>query len=154
MGGHVEDVSDLWLKFNDYANRLADALGRTSNIVGEYAEHLAHLHYGGELLPASSCSADIECAKGLRYQVKARKVKGVPTTQLSVIRSWDFDHLVVIIFDAAGRVTTGLEVPVEVAKEYGVVNDHQHGWVITTTRQFLGDPRATDITHALLALQS
>jgi hypothetical protein len=149
----VEDINDLWLKFNEYANRLADALGRTSNIVGEYAEYLAHQHYGGTLLAASTCSADIEAEDGLRYQVKARKVKGVPTTQLSVIRSWDFDYLVVILFDADGHVTSALEVPTEAAREYGVANEHQHGWVITTTQRFLQDARATDITAALAAHQ-
>jgi len=149
----VEDISDLWLKFNEYSNRLADALGRTSNIVGEYAEFLACQHYGGTLLCASTCSADIECHDGTRYQVKARKVKGVPTTSLGVIRSWDFDYLVVILFDADGTISRALEVPVEIAKEHAVVNDHQHGWVITTTQRFMSDPRSTDITLGLAALQ-
>jgi len=149
----LEDISDLWLKFNEYANKLADALGRTSNIVGEYAEYLACRHYGGRLLPASNCSADIACDHGVLYQVKARKVKGVPTTQLSVIRSWDFDHLVVILFDADGTIRRALEVPVEVAKEYGVANRHQNSWVITTNQRFMFDSRSKDITAALSALQ-
>jgi hypothetical protein len=149
----MEDVSDLWLKFNEYANKLADALGRTSNIVGEYAEYLAHKHYGGRLLPASNCSADIQDDSGLLYQVKARKIKGVPTTQLSVIRSWDFDYLIVVLFDAEGAISRALEVPVEVAREHGVANSHQNGWVITTSQRFLQDPGAVDITIQLSALQ-
>jgi hypothetical protein len=44
----MEDVKDLWIKFNEYSNKLTIALGRTSNIVGEYAEYLAHKHYGGK----------------------------------------------------------------------------------------------------------
>jgi hypothetical protein len=36
----MANVKDLWLKFNEYSNKLATALGRTSNIVGEYAEYL------------------------------------------------------------------------------------------------------------------
>ena len=74
----MEDVSDLWLKWNEYTNQLCAALGRTNNIGGEYAEYLAQQHYGGKLLAASSCSADIEAEDGTRYQVKARKVNGVP----------------------------------------------------------------------------
>ena len=42
----MEEINDLWLKYNDYANKLSFALGRTSNIVGEYAEYLAHRHWG------------------------------------------------------------------------------------------------------------
>lgn len=152
-GAGLEDISDLWLKWNDYANRLAAAPGRTSNIVGEYAEHLAHQHYGGRLLEVSGHSADIETADGVRCQVKSRKIKAVATTQLNVIRSWDFDYLVVILFDEAGVVTKALEVPVAVAQEYGAPNSHQNGWVITTTQKFLGDDRSRDITEELASLQ-
>lgn len=149
----MEDVSDLWLKWNEYTNQLCAALGRTNNIVGEYAEFLAHQHYGGKLLAASSCSADIEAEDGTLYQVKARKVNGVPTTQLSVIRSWEFDHLVMVLFNPDGTLRRALEVPVEVAKEHGVPNSHQNGWVITTSQRFLSDPRSSDITVSLAAHQ-
>ena len=145
----MEEVKDLWLKFNEYSNKLAEALGRTSNIVGEYAEYLAHQYYGGRLLEISGSSADIESDNGTRYQVKSRKIKGTPTTQLNVIRSWDFDFLVVILFDANGGVKKALEVPVDIAKEYGVPNSHQNGWVITTTQKFLNDRRSKDITVPL-----
>jgi len=147
----MEEVKDLWLKFNEYSNKLANALGRTSNIVGEYAEYLAHQFYGGRLLEISGSSADIESDNGTLYQVKSRKIKGTPTTQLNVIRSWDFDYLVVILFDANGGVKKALEVPVDIAKEYGVANSHQNGWVITTTQKFLNDSRSKDITVPLSA---
>jgi hypothetical protein len=88
----MESLQELWLKYNEYSNRLAEALGRTSNIVGEYAEYLAHRHYGGKLLRISGASADIEAPDGKKYQVKSRKVKGTSTTQLNVIRSWEFDY--------------------------------------------------------------
>ena len=150
----MEDVKDLWLKFNEYSNKLASALGRTSNIVGEYAEHLAHKHYGGRLLEISGSSADIETNDGTLYQVKSRKIKGTPSTQLNVIRSWDFDYLVVILFNANGAVTKALEVPVEIAKEYGAANKHQNGWVITTSQKFLNDRRSKNITVQLSALNT
>lgn len=150
----MEDVQDLWLKFNEYSNKLAAALGRTSNIVGEYAEYLAQKHYGGRLLEISGSSADIETQDGILYQIKSRKIKGTPSTQLNVIRSWDFNYLVVILFDANGAVNKALEVPVEVAREYGVSNSHQNGWVITTSQKFLNDRRSKDITVPLSALNS
>lgn len=129
-------------------------MGRTSNIVGEYAEHLAHKHYGGRLLEISGSSADIETNDGTLYQVKSRKIKGTPSTQLNVIRSWDFDYLVVILFNANGAVTKALEVPVEIAKEYGAANKHQNGWVITTSQKFLNDRRSKNITVQLSALNT
>jgi len=150
----MEDLKDLWLKFNEYSNKLATALGRTSNIVGEYAEYLAHKHYGGRLLEISGSSADIETADGNLYQVKSRKIKGTLSTQLNVIRSWNFHFLVVILFDETGAVKKALEVPVEVAKEYGASNSHQNGWIITTSQKFLNDRRSKDITVHLSALNT
>ena len=148
----MESVKDLWLKFNEYSNKLATALGRTSNIVGEYAEYLAHKYYGGSLLEISGSSADIKTDNGKLYQVKSRKIKGATSTQLNVIRSWDFDYLVVIIFNKNGSIKNAIEVPVEIAKEYGSANSHQNGWVITTSQKFLNDPRVTDISAELSAL--
>ena len=100
----MEDIKGLWLKFNEYSNKLTIALGRTSNIVGEYAEYLAHRHYGGRLLDISGASADIEATDGTLYQVKSRKIKDTTSTQLNVIRSWDFDFLVVILFEINGAL--------------------------------------------------
>lgn len=148
----MEDVKDLWLKFNEYSNKLTVALGRTSNIVGEYAEYLAHKHYGGRLLEISGTSADIEGSDGTLYQVKSRKIKGSLSTPLNVIRSWDFNYLVVILFEASGSIKKAIQVPVEVAKEYGVPNSYQNGWVITTSQKFLNDNRSTDITLSLSVL--
>ncbi|MFN6308018.1 MAG: DUF6998 domain-containing protein [Microcystis sp.] len=145
----MESLQELWLKYNEYSNRLAEALGRTSNIVGEYAEYLAHRHYGGKLLGISGASADIEAPDGKKYQVKSRKVKGTSTTQLNVIRSWEFDYLVVILFDERGYVKKALEVPVDVARELAAPNNHQNGWVITTTQAFLNDSRCKDITRSM-----
>jgi hypothetical protein len=150
----MESINELWLKFNEYSNKLADALGRTKNIVGEYAEYLAHQYYGGKLLDISGSSADIETEDGTRYQVKSRKTGGSLSTQLNVIRSWDFDYLVVIIFDSSGMLSKALEVPVGVAREYGTKNSHQNGWIITTTQEFLNDKRSKDISIALAKLNN
>ena len=141
----TEKITTLWFKYNEYTNQLAKALG-TKNILGEYAEYLAHKYYGGKKLPPSHPGADIE-ANGNKYQVKGRKPDNdKPTTQLSIIRSWNFDHLVVILFNKDGSVKQALEVPVGVAREYAAHNTHQNGRVITTTKNFLSDERSKDIT--------
>ena len=138
----MEDIKELWIKYNEYSNKLSEALGRTNNIVGEYAEHLAHQYYGGELLPASEKSADLRGSKGKLYQIKARKLKIGTTSQLGIIRSWNFDYLVVYLFEYDGSVNYALEYPVDVAKEFAKQNEHQNGYVISTTKEFLEDPRA------------
>ncbi|MBY0419735.1 MAG: hypothetical protein K2W88_16915 [Pararheinheimera sp.] len=148
----MQDIQELWLKYNYYSNQLASALGRTNNIVGEYAEFIVNRYYGGKLLNASKASADIVTPDGKKYQVKSRKIKKGTTTQLNVIRSWDFDFLVVILFDSQGVIKKALEIPVSVAKEFGVPNEHQNGWVITTTQMLICDSRNKDLTHSLAAI--
>jgi hypothetical protein len=150
----MDEVVDLWRKYNEYSKRLFLILGRTSNIVGEYAEYLAHKYTGGLLLNASNASADIRAPDGTLYQVKSRKINGTPTTQLSVIRSWEFDFLFVILFDQDGLVLKSIISPVSIAKEYGKKNNHQNGWVITTTNKFLCDSRNIDITERVKKLSA
>jgi hypothetical protein len=153
-GDLSQSVKSLWRKFNVTANELSIALGRTKNIVGEYAEHLANLYYQGTLLKVSGASADIEMPDGTRYQVKSRKISGSPTTQLNVIRSWDFDFLVVILFDEIGDVYRAIELPMLVAREYAKESARQGGGIITTSRVFLCDTRGKDITKALSKLNA
>ncbi len=148
----MNQIIEYWKKYNEYANMLSDALGRTKNVVGEFAEYLAHQYYGGELQSISGVSADIKTYDGKLYQVKSRKTNGSKTTQLNGIRSWNFDFLVVILFDESGNLIKALEIPQEIAKEYGKRNNHQNGWVVTTTKQFLCDPRNKDLTDSLRKL--
>lgn len=146
----MEKIEEIWRKYNEYSNKLTKALGRTSNIVGEFAEYLAHKHYGGELLTASEKSADIRSSNGLLYQVKSRRLTKGNTTALNVIRSWNFDFLVVILFDTNGEILHFLEVPVKTAQKHGKKNDHQNGWVINTTQDFLNDPEIKKIDFSKL----
>jgi len=115
----MQNIQKLWENYNNAANALQKLLGRTSNIVGEYAEHLTSQYYEGELLPASHKSADVKIIKNnieILYQVKARKLNSLTSSQLGIIRSWDFDYLIVIIFGSNGNILKALEVPIDVAR--------------------------------------
>lgn len=146
------EIKELWRNYNNAAKALQNELGRTSNIVGEYAEHLTAKYFDGELLAASHKSADVKVIHNnieVLYQVKARKLKNLTSSQLGIIRSWDFDFLVVIIFDINGVILKALEVPVHIAQQYAKENDHQNGWVITTTQSFLNNTSSRDITEQI-----
>ena len=142
-------IPKLWKKYNNSANDLKKSLGRTSNLVGEYAEYIANKYLNGKLLSASNASADIELPNGDLYQVKSRKINRGLTEQLSIIRSWDFDYLVVVLFDKDGLILKGLICSSSVANKYSKENKHQNGWVITTTSDFLNDKNHLDITNNL-----
>jgi hypothetical protein len=151
----MEELIELWKNYNLSANQLKEKLNRTFNLVGEYAEYLINEFVQGKLLTASNASADICCEKGKFYQVKARKIQNLSTsTQLSVIRSWDFDFLAVILFNENGNVIKALLCPKFVSKKYAVQNIHQNGWVITTTNKFLIDVDNIDITFEIQKLNN
>lgn len=150
----MKNIAELWKEYNVSAQLLKEKLGRTSNLVGEYAEYLVNEYLKGELLTASNASADIKLSNGDLYQVKSRKIGNNTTTQLSVIRSWNFDYLAVVLFDENGFIQRALISSMSVCKEYAKPNKHQNGWVISTTNNFLTDLNQTDITNQLRELNS
>ena len=145
----MNEIVDLWKIYNSSVELLKARLNRTSNIVGEYAEYLVKEYLNGELLTASFASADVKAPNGELHQVKSRKITNGLTTQLGIIRSWDFDFLTVIFFDTNGSVLKGLIFPKSIAEKYAKENEHQNGWVITTTNEFLNDENSIDITQKL-----
>src|SRR3954467_13732039 len=76
---------------------------RTGNApAGDYAELLVRVATGGELAAEPQRSWDVLTPEGERLQVKARVVTNPKTPgerQLSVFRSWDFDAVVIVLFD-------------------------------------------------------
>lgn len=150
----MKEIADLWKEYNISTELLKQRLGRTSNLLGEYAEYLVNEYLKGELLTASNASADIAAPNGELYQVKSRKITGNATTQLSIIRSWNFDYLAIVLFDKKGSVIKGLICPKVVSEQYGVYNEHQNGWVISTTSNFLNDQNHIDITNQLRELNN
>lgn len=143
------DITDLWLTYNNIHNEITRILGRTSNIVCEFSELLVAQHYGGQQLTASSSSADVALPNGMLIQVKARKPRQGDATSLGIIRSWNFDLLVAVIFNIDGTIRRAVELSAEDAERLSVYNEHQNGWVITTTNGFYDDPAVKDITAGL-----
>lgn len=148
----MKNIAELWKEYSTSAELLQQRLGRTSNLLGEYAEYLVNEYLNGELLTASNASADIKTESGDLYQVKSRKISNNLTTQLSIIRSWDFDYLTVVLFDKKGSVQKALICLKSVSEQYAVYNEYQNGWVISTTYNFLNDENHIDITTRLRIL--
>ena len=140
---------ELWKRYNDSSRQLKEKLGRTSNLVGEYAEFLIKEYTNGELEPVSKKSADVKDKNGKLHQVKSRQMKQISSTQLGIIRSWDFHYLTIILFDESGEILKALQCKKSVAKKYAKHNKHQNGDIITTTKEFLNDKKHTDITEQI-----
>lgn len=144
-------IIDLWKNFNLASSMLTKAIGGTSNEVGEFAEILTAKYYKGTKLPASSKSSDIELKDGRKVQVKARKIKSLDIipTKLSVFRNWNFDILVVILFDINGSIMKAIEIDSLTAQQLAKEDHHQNGMCLTTNNKLLNHKNAKDITQDL-----
>lgn len=144
---HGESISKLWIEFCSAKNRIASALGRSSNVVGELAERVVAEYHGVIPLTVSHPSADVELEDGTLIQVKARMLTDVRTTALSAFRSWNFDVLAVVLFEPDGRIVFGGEIPCADARRHARAVAHVNGWQISTTHKFLSDPAFVDLTE-------
>lgn len=144
----VEPIGRLWLDFCSAKNRIAAALGRSSNVVGELAERVVAEYHGTSPFEVSHPSADVELEDHTLIQVKARMLTDVRTTSLSAFRSWNFDVLAVILFEPDGTISFGGEIPRDAARRHAREITHVNGWMISTTHDFLSDPAFTDLTDA------
>lgn len=154
MPNNFESIVDLWREYNQISHSLITAMGGTANEVGEFAELLVAKHYVGDRLPASSKSADIRLPDGTTIQVKSRKLTKLKSTSLNVIRSWDFDLLVIVLFSTTGDVLKAIELDSNMARSLAKENKHQNGYVITTSSDVLNCSEATDLTEQLNNLLS
>lgn len=153
MHGHTTPIPEecgpiaaLWKQFSESREALTQALGRTSNVLGEIAERVVADYYGGRLLAASTASADVELEDGTMIQVKARIPRQGMTTSLSAIRSWGFNRLAVLLFNDSGSILFAGEIDADAAMEHATEVPHTNSWNITTTDAFLTDPRMVVLT--------
>jgi hypothetical protein len=118
--------------------------------VGDYAEYLVRLWCRGDQAPPSEKSWDIRHPDGRRLQVKARFVSAPPKrgqNELSVIRSFDFDALIAVLFsDRDFSVLRVVELPVAIVRELAVRAEHVNGWRLRLTPGVLGRAELRDLT--------
>ena len=124
---------------------------RTDNSpVGDIAELIAHLHYGGERLGFSNKGYDLATPEGERLQVKGLRITptGNPSRNLSPISGSDYDAVVVVVFDEDFGVTDGLYVPRAVIEEKFKMT--AKGLRMRVTQALRSDPRVqtVDFRHA------
>jgi len=152
MDSNFESLVSLWKNYNNASFLLTKAMGGTANEVGEFAEILVGKYYNAEQLPASNKSADLRTNDGKLIQVKSRKIDKLTTTSLNVIRSWDFDILVVVLFSKEGNILKAIEIDSVTAEKLSIRNEHQNGKVLTTNHELLNNERTIDITSDLQSI--
>ena len=126
---------------------------RTGNApTGDYAETLVKVAFEGKLAPNSEKSWDVLTPQGEKLQVKSRLLDD-PTKskqrQLSPIRSWGFDSLVIVLFDRTYLVWRSVKIPTELVRGTGRQSEWVNGELIVARDSLLNHPEAEDLTALL-----
>lgn len=126
-----------------------------NNPIGDIAEELVALHFGGERGSFSQKTWDVNVGEEL-LQVKALRRTGLRTRRsLSPIRSEDgYTAVIVVVFSDDLRVEEALRIPREVVNELFVHNPHVNGRVITLTRRLIEHPGVERIELSDTALDA
>jgi hypothetical protein len=118
---------------------------------GDYAEYLVMRATGGELAPKAQKSWDVLTPDGSRLQVKCRVLtKENRSRQLSPIRSWEFDCLMIVLFDGTFSVTAAAGLDPSVVQPVAVWKEHVNGWIVHARDELLS--KGADWTSALQGL--
>lgn len=126
----------LWKIYCIVQKSIAEAMGRTKNIVGEFAEQLACRYYKGKLTNKSQKSYDF-LAKRKRFQVKSRMINQYDGVQLSDFQNLDFDFLVVIIFSPrTGKVLRAAKFKKEDVEVFAKEKKSKKRSIIITSKKF------------------
>jgi hypothetical protein len=124
-----------------------------NNPAGDYAEYLVAAALNAKLSPNSEKSWDMVEPGGRCIQVKSRVVSDPPRSgqlQLGVIRSFEFDDLVIVLLDERDlTVRRAVRIVVDVVRELGGYSGHVNGFNVHARPSLLNDPRVTDITETL-----
>jgi hypothetical protein len=150
----VRELLALW------ANTLRELRDRKvvrtfNNPIGDIAEELVALHYGGERGSFSQKTWDVRIGDEL-LQVKALRRTGMRTRRnLSPIRSDEgYTAVIVVIFTEDLRVEEALRIPREVVNELFERRPHVNGRIIVVGRRLLEHPQVKTIPVSDSALDA
>ena len=121
---------------------------------GDYGERVVWLAMGGELATNSEKSWDLRLPDSTRVQVKTRVVSDINNAgqrQLSVIRSWDFEQLAIVLFSPDFSIRRCVLLPAGTAQESARFRTQVNGFVLFAKDALLNHPLAEDVTEMVRA---
>lgn len=126
-----------------------------NNPIGDIAEQLVAVHYGGERGSFSQKTWDVRVGDEL-LQVKALRRTGSRSRRnLSPVRSDDgYTAVIVVVFTEDLRVDEALRIPREVVNEMFERRAHVNGRIIVLGRALLDHPGVESIALSDAALDS
>ena len=83
------------------------------------------------MTPNSNKSFDaFDKESGVRYQIKSRRRTNNRKLQLGIIRNFNFDLLVVVIFDKYFNILKAIKIDSKSAKKCSKFSDYQNGYIL------------------------
>lgn len=143
-----KELLKLWsMLMNEMRSR--GLVRSNNNPTGDYAEKIVSEKLGLKLAGGSNKGFDAVDSKGIRYQIKARRMTSQKTSrQLSVIRNLaakDFDYLLAAIFDSEFSLKQLWKIPHGLLKHYATFREHQNGHILILRGPILQDRRVKNL---------
>jgi len=122
--------------------------------VEKIAKRLAVKYYNAKPLTILNKNADLKTLGNKLIQVKSGKVDIITETPFGVIKNWDFDILVVILFSKNNDILKAIEITTRYAKNILKWDNYQKGYILTTSKDLLQNEKSIDITRNLQKLMN
>jgi hypothetical protein len=115
---------------------------RTNNLTGDYTEWLVAKKMKLQLATGSTEGYDARDKK-YKYQIKGRRSE--KSRQLSVIRSFEFDYLIAVMFNQDFTVREVWKLPVDVVKKYAKFHKRLNGYVLQLRGEVLEEKKVKEL---------
>lgn len=131
------------------ALREREIVRSANNPIADIAERLVADHFRGMLAAPNEKGYDV-LANGRRLQVKALRMTRRSRSNLSAIRSHDFDAVIAVIFEEDMRFRELVEIPLDVVLQHESWSETWKAHRLSVTKALLSDPGVTRVTAAQL----
>jgi len=134
--------------------RRREVLRSSNNPVADYSELLFCRAFGWSRQGGSASGFDATCGKGLRYQIKGRRLTpSNPSRQLSFIRKLperQFHFLAGILFHNGFAIKRAALVPHAIVEARARYSKHANGWLFELKDEIWDAAEVIDVTKELL----
>ena len=125
----------------------------TNNPVADYTEHLVTTRLGLSLLRGSSPGFDATDKKGLRYQIKSRRLTSANrVANLGAIRNLQenpFDQLIAVVYQSDFKIFFAVQISLKLVKKHSKFQKHTNSWLLTVKESHLKIPGVVNLTKKL-----
>lgn len=152
-----KSIAELLKLHADVSEALRDrrAVRTANNPTGDYGEYLFCEALTLHRQDNSVKSFDAKDARGVRYQIKARRLhRRNQSRVLGAIRDLTgFDLLAAVLFDDNYRVLRAAVIPVSIVRDSVVWKEHTNSYRFILSEKMWDEPRVIDATEDLRLIE-